>query len=293
MKILYYTSGNPGTGRIVRGMSIFNALKRKGVRNEFVILSNTPHARIADNFNIPHIEIPFEDENILTKNNFQNSILYKTLTKLNPDILIVDRMWYTLYHFIKELPCRKIFISIQVHDRFFSINLPKEKIKFKKDQYDKVLAIEPFKSCVDMDLINPILIRNKNEIYDKETALDKLGLDGTKKVCLVALNYKEGYLEKLIDKYSYLEDEGYDVIYSTNIKGGGIFPIVDYYNAIDLIICAAGYTQFWEVIYFNKETIFETLPMRFTNLRWRIRECQEYYFEENGADQLADIMMNL
>jgi len=293
LKIVYYTSGIPGTGRIVQGISIFNALKRRGARNEYVILSNTPQARLADIFNIPHIEIPFEDENILTQNNFQNSILYKTLNELNPDMLIVDRMWFTLYHFIDELPCKKIFISIQVHDRFFTIDLPKGKIKFRNDQYDKVLAIEPFKGCVEMDFINPILIRNKNEIYDKETALNKLELDGTKKVCLIALNYKEGYFEKMKDKYSYLENEGYDVIYTTNIKGGGIFPIVDYFNAIDLIICAAGYTQFWEVIYFNKEAIFETLPMHFTDLRWRIRECQEYFFDQNGADQLVDIMMNL
>jgi hypothetical protein len=293
LKIVYYTSGIPGSGRIVQGISIYNAIKRKNIDCDFIILSSTEHARLADLFNIKHIEIPFENETIITKDNYSNSILYKTLTELNPDILLVDRMWFTLFHFIEQLPCKKIFFSIQVHDLFFKIKLPNETLIFSNSQYDKVLAIEPFKSIVNMEIINPIIIRNRDEIYDRNTALAKLGLSEERSVALIALNFKEGYFEKMKNKYSYLEEEGYDVISTTNIKGGGIFPIVDYYNAFDLIACGSGYTQFWEAVYFNKEAIFEAFQMNFTNLTWRVQNCQEYYFEENGADQLVDIIMNL
>ena len=295
MRIVYYTSGKAGTGRIVRGISVYNGLQRKGVISEFIILSSSNYANIADQFNIPHVEIPFENETIITRTNYPNSVLYKTLLQLKPDILIVDRMWFTLQYFIEELHCRKIFLTIQVHDRFFKIDLPEETIAFNNRQYDRVIAIEPFKCIIKTETINPIIIRNRNEIYDRYTALQKFNLSGSKPVCLIALNFKEGYLEKMKHKYSYLEDEGYDVIYTSNLKGGGIFPMVDYFNAVDLIICAGGYNQFWEVIYFDKETVFETsLPkLAFTDLQWRIDNCQEYYFDENGADQLADIMMNL
>lgn len=294
MRIVYYTSGIPGTGRIVQGMSIYNALRRKNIECEFVIVSSTEHARLADLLDIPHIEIPFEDEFVLTKDNYQNSVLYKTLLELKPDILLVDRMWFTIYHFIDELPCKKIFFSIQVNDRFYRIEMPGGTLCFKNEQYDRVLAIEPFKSVIEMEMINPIIIRNRDEIYERETALKKLNLNGDKPVCIIALNYKEGYFEKLKNKYLYLEKEGYDVIYTSNLAGGGIFPIVDYYNAIDLVICAGGYTQFWEVIYFNKEAVFETsLPMHFTDLKWRVENCQEHYFDENGADQLVDIIMKM
>ena len=145
-----------------------------------------------------------------------------------------------------------------------------------------------------MEQVNPLIIRNRNEILPRNTALNKLGLNGNKEVCFIGVNYKHGYLEKLKEKYSYIKDEGdYDVIYSTNMYGKGIFPIADYYNAIDLLICPATYNHFWESRFFNKKTIFETVPVNFCDLDLRIKECSNYEFKENGADQLADILLNL
>ena len=72
-----------------------------------------------------------------------------------------------------------------------------------------------------------------------------------------------------------------------------LFPEVDYFNAFDMIVCGGGYNQFWEAVYFNKEAIFCPLPLTFEDQARRIRECQEYYFEENGADQLVDIIVNM
>ena len=51
--------------------------------------------------------------------------------------------------------------------------------------------------------------------------------------------------------YSYLEDEGYQMVYSTNYKGG-LFPAVDYFNAFEMLICGAGYNSFWEAVYFDR-----------------------------------------
>ena len=293
MRIVYYTSGFPGIGRIVRGIAIYNGILRRGIRCDFTILSSNPLAKIADAFDIPHIEIPLEDESVFTKDNYQDSLLYKKISTINPGILIVDRVWFPLYHFINDLRCKKIFLTLQVNDNFFKVNLNNELLSFRNEHYDRVLAIEPFESSLAMEQINPIIIRNRDEIYSRESALEKLGLSGRNRICLIALNFKDGYFESLKDKYSYLEGEGYDVIYTTNLRGSGIFPIVDYYNAIDLIICAAGYNQFWEVIYFNKEAVFENVPLRYSSTERRINECQEYYFDENGADQLVDIMTNL
>ena len=292
MHVVYYTSGIPGIGRIARGIAIRNALVRRGLTWDFTILSGTQLASVADDFEIAHVEIPLEDENDLSEANWPYSVLYKTLTQLEPDTLLVDRMWYTLYHFIDRLPCKKIFFSIQVHDLFFTIHLPESELAFNSAQYDRVMAIEPFASCVPMQQINPVIIRNREEIYDRDTARDRLGLISDKRACLVVLNYKQGYFERLKHKYAYLDGE-YEMVYSTNLKGGGIFPIVDYYNAVDLVICAAGYTQFWEVIYFEKEAILEKYPLHFSSMQRRIEECSDHQFEINGADQLVQIMLDL
>ncbi len=221
------------------------------------------------------------------------SALFNTLMDLKPDILIVDRLWFSLYHFISDLPCRKIFLTIQVRDDFFRIALPGGTLSFRGDHYNRVLAIEPFESSVPMERINPIILRNRNEIYSREEALQKLGFPREKNIALIALNFKGDYYSKLKTKYAYLEDVGYDVIYTTNLEGGGIFPVVDYFNAIDLVICGAGYNQFWEVIYFDKESVFENVPLNFSDTEKRIRECQEFSFEINGADQLVDIITKM
>ena len=109
MRIVYYTSGVAGTGRIVQGISIGNALERKGIESNYTILSSSPFAYLADIFGIHHVEIPLEDDKALSRESCTASVLHRTLLELDPDVLIVDRLWFTLYNFINELRCRKIF----------------------------------------------------------------------------------------------------------------------------------------------------------------------------------------
>ena len=293
MKIVYYTSGISGSGRVVRGISIGNALKRKNVHSEYLILSSSPFAHFADRLGISHVEIPVEDEHQLSKENYENSELYGTISALDPDILLVDLLWFSLYRFIHELPCKKIFLCHQVFDRFFTIPLKEEKISIRPEDYNMLLAVEPFTCSIPMRQINPIILRNRDEILPRAEALDRLNLNDNQKVSLFAFNGHPGDFERYKKKYSYLEDTGgYQMIYTTIYKGG-IFPIVDYFNAFDFIITAAGYNSFWEVMFFNKEAVFENIPLNFSSTERRIRECQEYTFDENGANQLVDIIMSL
>ncbi len=78
-----------------------------------------------------------------------------------------------------------------------------------------------------------------------------------------------------------------------DLNDGGLFLAVDYFNAFDLVICGAGYNAFWEAVYFKKEAIFVPAPRRFEDQKKRVHECQEHYFDTNGADQLVDIVLNL
>ena len=91
---------------------------------------------------------------------------------------------------------------------------------------------------------------------------------------------------------SHLEDEGYSVVHTTNYRDG-LFPIVDYYNAFDLIVCSAGYNSFWEVMFFEKEAICVPVERRFEDQQRRFRECRNYYFDDNGADQMVDLILGL
>ncbi len=287
MKILYYTSAVSGTGRLVFGISIGNALRRNGISCEYSILSSSPYGHLAGD--IPHREIPIESEEQLSPGNWEKSHLYNALREINPDILLVNHCWFTLYHFMDQLPCKKIYLSDQVIDAFFKIPLPGGDMVFNPRQYDQAFRIEPFNCPFEMELINPLIIRNRDEIFSREEALQRLGLKDKPPVAFYGFTGNPGDHERHWKKYSYLKEEGYQLISSTSYQGG-LFPIADYYNAFDLMICGAGYNQFWEVIYFDKEAVFEVSPMHFSKQYRRVRECQEYTFSENGADRLVRVI---
>jgi UDP-N-acetylglucosamine:LPS N-acetylglucosamine transferase len=82
------------------------------------------------------------------------------------------------------------------------------------------------------------------------------------------------------------------MVYSTNYQGG-LFPVLDYFNAFDLLICSAGYNAFWEARFFDKEAIFIPVPRRFEDQRKRVEENLDYTFKENGADQLVDMITRM
>lgn len=291
MKIVYYTSGTTGSGRLVRGLSIGTALARSGIIADFTIVSSSPFGHLADILNIKHVEIPVEPEATLDRDNYETSIIYRTLSDIKPDVLIVDLLWFPLYHFIEDIPGKKIFLSRQVSDHFFSIPVSDGVLQFNGRSYNKVLAAEPFGSCIDMERIDPIILRNRDEIFDRDTALMKLGIDGDKPVCLLAYNGKPGDFKNVKKTYSYLEEK-YQIVYSTNYDGG-IFPVIDHFNVFDLIITGGGYNSFWETIFFNKEAIIVPSDTRFENPQVRIGVGADYKFRGNGADQLVDIIMNL
>ncbi len=289
VRIVYYTSGITGAGRLVIGIAIGNALRRKGIDCKFTIVHTSPAGHFADEFNA--IKIPLETETELSQEHCRFSILYKTLKKLKPDVLIVNHQWFMIYSFIEEMPCKKIYLSDHAYDAHFRVPLPGGDLVFNNKQYDRVLAIEPFEPPVPMERINPLIVRNRGEIMDRETALRRLGLEGSKKIALYSFSGNRGDYENHLEKYSYLDKE-YDVV-RLSLYGDTLFPVVDYYNAFDLIVSGGGYNNVWSSVYFNKQSIFEPAQLKFSDHEQRIEAGKRFHFDVNGADQLVDMIINL
>ena len=297
LNIVYYTSGLTGSGRIVRGISIGNALVRKNIDCKFVIVSSCRFGNLAERCGFRHIEIPYENENQLSQNHYRESVLYSSLMELKPDILIVDLQWFSISAFIETLDCRKVFLCTQLNipsiDKiYFTISLEDQILRFNPKQYDLLVEAEPTNVNIPMIKINPLIIRNREEILPKEEALKRLGVKEAEKNCLFAFNGNPGEFEEKKKIYSYLEEEGYTFVYTTNYKQG-LFPAADYFNAFDLLIIGAGYNAFWEAVYFEKEAIFCPIERRFESQRFRTETCQDYIFRENGADQLVELLIEL
>lgn len=290
MRIVYYTSGISGAGRLIFGISIGNALIRRGVRCAYTMLHTSPFAHLADDFH--HIKIPLETETELSPERYRASILFKTLKKLKPDVLLVNHQWFMTYHFINELSCKKIYLSDDANEEHFNIKFNDHSMKFNSSQFDSVIAIEPFSCSIPMSRINPLIIRNHDEIFSREQSLQRIGLSGDKKIAFYGFSGHQGDFERHMEKYSFLKSDGYEVVMSS-LYGENLFPAVDYYNAFDLVICGGGYNQVWETVYFQKKAIFETTSLQFSDQADRIRASQNFSFTENGADQLVDIILNL
>lgn len=298
INVIFYTSGTTGSGRLIKGISIGNSLIRSGIKFDYTIISSCQFGYLADQLGFRHIEIPIEHENLLTGDLYRQSLLYTTLQDLDPDILIVDLEWFTIAQFIDEFSFKKIFLCTQLNiketaDLYFNIPLSaSEVLHFDPALYDLIVEAEPTAISIPKVKINPLIIRNKEEILPRIDASKKLGINPENKNCLLAVNGKPGEYDSIVKTYSYLEDEGYHMVCSTNYKGG-IFPAVDYFNAFDLIITGGGYNSFWEAQYFEKEALFIPVPRQFEDQKKRIDECSGMIFKENGADQLVDIIINL
>jgi hypothetical protein len=291
MKILYLTSGATGAGRVVRGIAIGNALKRKRVDCDYAVISGSPFASLVDQLDIRHLDIPLEPVERFSSKECRDTIFYRTLVSENPDIILVDLIWFPLHHFIEELGCKKVFLCRQVDKSFFAIDVPENPISFRPQDYDLVLGIEPFRGAAPMRQINPILLRNRDEILSRERAVVELAVDSEQPVCILSYSGHPGDFERVKKDYSYLESE-YQMVYTTT-HDKGIFPIVDFYNAADFVVCGAGYNSFWETVYLGKEAHFVPIEARFESGNKRVEEYRDYRFEQNGADQLVDIIIDL
>jgi hypothetical protein len=139
-----------------------------------------------------------------------------------------------------------------------------------------------------MKRINPLVIRNPDEIYTRAKACERLGFKEEQALCCIAYSGHPGDFERVRKDYSYLEEEY--TVFSTSTYHKGIFPVVDYFNAIDFLVCGAGYNAFWEAVYFHKQAVFVPTHTRFESQSFRIRNCRNYEFTENGADQLVNLL---
>jgi hypothetical protein len=289
LNIVYYTSGITGSGRLVKGLSIANALKRFGVDFSFTLLHSCQFGKLAEELGFKEYYLEPLPMEAYSAKNYNSSNIYKVLNTINPDVLIVDLVWFTLHRFIEKLDCLKIFLTVKVTDNFFTVPLDKGIMEFDSSLYDYAFTIEPFDAPYIFDELNPFILRDKSEILSKEEALQKLNLDMNKRYALYAFNGEPGEFEKYMAKYEFIKDEGFNIVYSSNYKDG-IFPILDYYNAFEKIICGAGYNQFWEAVYLKKDVHFEPSKRVFEKIEERIQDCSQHYFETNGADELVTII---
>jgi hypothetical protein len=294
MRILFYAGSVTGSGHIVRGLALAAALKRAGLPHEYMILSlETPFVELARRFGVVLSVLPLEDEEALGPSGYSGSALFAAMESFKPDILVVDVFWAGLDAFIRDLPCRKVLLSIQMDPSFYNVTTRNNKFVFRPGDYDLRLRTEPgYSTPFDAREINPIVIRNRDEIKSRKDARADFALADDERACLFAFNGVTGEGTEAWKSFSYLQDEGWAVIRSHN-REGGLFPAVDWFEAFDLLVCGAGYSAFWETRWFRKDAFYVSFPRIFENQERRPALFSDYEFETNGADELVHLLQEL
>lgn len=293
MRLVYFTSGLTGVGRIIIGIAVGNAFRRAGIPVELNIINSSPFAHLINHFGYRHTEIRPDPIDRVIGERYASSVTFRTMTQLNPDVLIVD-LWHPLVRFIHTMRAKKIFITRQVDDRYFTMDAPGGALRFDPSSYDRLFAIEPFRSCIDLQPLSPFIIRNRDEIMSRDEACTRLGIDPGGRNCLLALSGDPVEIDRVMQSCAHLEAEGWFMVNSNAFGGRGIFPTVDYFNAFDRLVCGAGYNAYWEARFFDKKADFiPTARTIFESCSRRIAECADYRFERNGADELVGIIMDL
>ncbi|TVR29284.1 MAG: hypothetical protein EA404_15260 [Spirochaetaceae bacterium] len=290
MRIAYYSAAFTGCGNTVRGIAIRNALQRAAVNCEFVMVGTLGMAGLAESQGIAVVQLEPESFDRLAAERFRSSATYQTLSRISADILIVDLAWFTTQRMVAELPGNSVLLLRQASADFFGYYHNGTTTEFDPSAYDLVLSIEPCSLPFETVGIDPIIMRQPHELLTRARAAAALGLDPDQPAALIATNGKPGEFEKLRQTYSCLDGD-YQLFCSSN-HHGGVFPIVDYFNAFDLVVCSGGYNAFWEAVYFSKDAVFVPHARRFENQAWRIENCQDYVFRANGADELVKMLLN-
>lgn len=296
MRVLFYSGGLAGSGHIVLGLALAAALRRRGggLEQEYSILTVTnDFVHLAELEGVALQQIPAEDAHALGPLHYRSSALYKAIMAAAPDILVVDMHWFAIDAFIDSLPCRKVVLFRQVDPAFFAIDVLGRSLRFRPESYDLVLATEPgFTLPFAATTIEPLIIRNRDEILSCADARAELGLAASARTCLFPFNGHSWEGADAWKSFSYLEDEGWTVFRSYN-RQGGLFPAVHWFNAFDMLVCGAGYSAFWEARYFDKEAFFVPFKRNFENQPARIAAGSDYIPSANGADQLVNMLLSL
>ncbi len=291
MNIVYYTSGISGSGRIVTGIAIYNALRRKHIDCTYTMITHSPAGYLAELQGINHIYLPLEDEYQLSQKHFHSSVLYHTLSLCKPDIVLVYLQWFTVINFLNEFQCVKIFLVHQVDKKFFTIDTPLRLYEFNAQQYSAVVSIEPFDYPFTVLPVNPVVLRNHNEILTRDEAQKKLHMPSHAKGCLISISGYESEAASYNKYYDSSSIKQYHCVIANNYGSEVLFPVIDYFNAFDLVICGAGYNSFWETRFFHKKAIIIPFKRHFEDQILRVKKFYDYSFTVNGADQLVDMLM--
>jgi UDP-N-acetylglucosamine:LPS N-acetylglucosamine transferase len=286
MNVFFVSLGN-GAGHLMRGIAIYNAIQRNNLPVDYKIIGiNKVHPKITDSY-------PFEEVAVIPsrfETDLPNTPLYKRLTGEKVDLVIVDHAWAWTRNILQDMDCRKVLLLRQISPAFLRLRFEESIIEYDPTIFDQVYLIEPFKSPVKGKNIRPIVAKNPGEILSRSEARFRLQVPDNKPCAVISqTGITKDEINRVSQVFNNLPDsDNYHCIKSSSYDDNGIFPLLDYYNGIDLMVSGAGYNTYWQNRFFKKKAIFLPFRRAEENQAIRVKTCADYEMKENGADVLVN-----
>jgi hypothetical protein len=279
VKVAYFTAGTVGAGHLVRGAAIGRALLRAGFDGTYRMFGPVPpFAALAA---ASYETVPVQSDSVLRHRHLaQTSELAHRLDTYDPDLLLVDLFWAPLRWVLPGLACEAWLLVRSCPDGWL---LGRPDFAFAREQYRRIIGIEPNAHAAVSEAIDPMVVANPEECRPPEALRDHLGMPAERPVKVVVHAGERGELAEL------LRVGGDGAVILDLFEPPALYPAAEWLGGADRIVSGCGYNAFWEARWLGYAERTEWVPFRrsIDDQARRLADCRSHRPRANGADTLA------
>lgn len=282
MNVAYFTAATVGAGHLLRALSIERGLKRAGFEGTYRMIG--PNPVLPDRLVPPNWRVvQIRHEEIAVPERAWETEIARELFDFEPDLLLVDIFWAPLLHILPVLNKPAWLIAGSMPS--FWLQGPSHH-PFDPEQYERIIAVEPFLNLPVTDSVEPIVIVNPDERRPPEAIRKRYGVEPGQKLTVVVQAGLAGEAQELARR----EGDGDSVLAVLSLHDPEpLFPSAPWLTGADRIVSGAGYNVFWESKWLGHydRTVFFPFPRTVDDHAWRLSACSGVVMTANGADTLA------
>lgn len=282
-KIAYFTAGSIGAGHLVRGLAIEKGLRRAGYRGQYEMYG--PGIPFVIDAPPNHTTIEINSSQLRDPTRAKLSEVALILQAYDPDLVIIDMFWVPMIHIMDDLRAECWLLLHKCAPRWLK---GPSFARFDPSRYDRVLATEPLNHPLLPEEIEPIVIFDPDEMEPPGALRQRIDVDDDTHLTVAMHAGMAGEIDTF-------EAPPSGEIFRSDMHTDGdvIFPIAKWLGDADAILSGAGYNVFWEAKWlgYYDRCHLKAFERPIDDQAWRLETLGDYEMKENGADQLASMIL--
>lgn len=284
-----------GGGHLFAGLTLWQAFRDALAEPfRFTILTDAPFDLPREEESLEVIQIFLEPDKYFTAD--RETVLYQYLVQIDPDILIVDHIWFPLQGILPLIRSRWFIFFRYIFPGWFNPPVFSDGSvhAFDPESYDLAFVIEPGFSVPGCVPVSPSVNTAERHRKDPGIIRDVLRVPKDKKLALVAHIGYSGEAEELIRRADCDPDEY--CLRSLSLRedeSRRLFPLAHYLSGVDLAIGGCGYNFFYETRSYGLAALYTPQKRPGDEQLWRFAHNRDYSGPFDGARQMVERMLAL